>query len=69
MEIQRGPDDKILTIHQVARILQCSKAHVCNALHGKVEGLPPLPHFSLGRRKLVRQRWLDEWIESHRSQC
>jgi len=69
MDIQRQAQDNILTIVQVARILQCSRAHVCNVLHGKVEGLPPLPHFSMGRRKLIRQRWLDEWLEAHRSQC
>ena len=31
---------RILTINQVAEILQCSKAHVSNALNGKVATCP-----------------------------
>ena len=69
MDNQPQTPESILTVLQVANILQCSKAHVCNALRGKVEGLPPLPHFSMGRRKLIRQRWLDEWLEAYRTQC
>jgi hypothetical protein len=41
-------DARILTINQVAEILQCSKAHVSNALNGKVANVPALPHFSRG---------------------
>ena len=33
----------ILTVKEVADILRCSKAHVHNAIHGKVQGLPNLP--------------------------
>ena len=32
----------ILTVKEVANILRCSKAHVHNAIHGKVQGLPKL---------------------------
>jgi hypothetical protein len=60
---------KILTINQVAEILQCSKAHVSNVMNGRVRDLPPLPHFSMGRRKLIRREWLDAWLEAHKCRC
>ena len=60
---------EILTIQVVAKVLSCSKAHVCNVIHGKVEGLPKLTHFSMGRRKLVRREWLDQWMEANKIRC
>ena len=60
---------RILTINQVAEILQCSKAHVSNVLNGRVPNFPPLPHFSMGRRKLIRREWLDAWLEAHKCRC
>jgi len=57
----------ILTITEVAEVLRCSKAHVCNVLQGRVHGLPKLTHFSLGRRKLIRREWLDAWMEANKS--
>ncbi len=33
---------EILTIREVAEVLRCSKAHVCNVLRGRVQGLPRL---------------------------
>jgi excisionase family DNA binding protein len=59
----------ILTINQVAEILHCSKTHVSNVLNGKIADLPPLPHFSMGRRKLIRREWLDAWLETYRRGC
>jgi excisionase family DNA binding protein len=53
----------LLTMWEVAKLLHCSKAHVCNAVAGKVRGCPPIPAVSLGRRKLVRRETLLEWIE------
>lgn len=46
---------EILTVAEVAARLRCSKAHVCNAINGKVRGITPLPAISMGRRKLVRR--------------
>jgi len=43
----------ILTVKEVADILRWSRAHVQNAIHGKVQGLPKLTHLTMGRRKLV----------------
>ncbi|HZQ55265.1 MAG TPA: helix-turn-helix domain-containing protein [Bryobacteraceae bacterium] len=59
----------VLTIPEVAEILRCSRNHVSNAMNGTVPGLPALPHFVMGRRKLVRREWLSEWLQSHRSKC
>ncbi len=58
----------ILTVKEVANILRCSKTHVLNALEGKVRGLPKLTHLSLGRRKVVRQDWLDRWMEANKTE-
>jgi excisionase family DNA binding protein len=55
----------ILTIKQVAEILQCSKTHVTNVLNGRVAGLPRLTHLCVGRRKLIRKDWLDRWMEEN----
>ena len=54
----------VLTIKEAAAILRCSKAHVSNVLHGRVNGVPPLPRITLGRRTLIRRAALDLWIQS-----
>jgi hypothetical protein len=59
----------ILTIPEVAGILRCSRNHVSNVINGKVPGVPVLPHFIMGRRKLVRREWLSEWLQSYRTKC
>jgi excisionase family DNA binding protein len=63
-----GPADRLsdfdlLTLAEVARLLHCSKAHVCKAVAGRVRGCPAIPAVSLGRRKLVRRESLAAWIE------
>lgn len=57
----------ILTIKEVANILRCSKAHALNVIQGRVRGLPKLAHLSLGRRKVVRRDWLDQWVEANKT--
>ena len=37
---------EILTITEVAIMLRCSKAHVCNVINGKVKGVTRLPAIS-----------------------
>jgi hypothetical protein len=59
----------VLTIGEVAEILRCSRNHVSNVMNGKVPAVPALPHFVMGRRKLVRREWLIEWLQSYRTQC
>ena len=61
--------DQVLTIEDVAQILRCSKAHVSHIINGKVRGLPRLTHLAMGRRKLVRRDWLDQWMEASRQKC
>jgi hypothetical protein len=46
---------EILTIHDDAEILRCSKADVSNVINGKVPGVPMLTHLCMGRRKLIRR--------------
>src|SRR5688572_22875744 len=60
--IQDAPTE-LLTLQEAARILRCSKAHLCNVLKGRLASLPPLPHFSVGRRTLIRRAVLQQWIE------
>ena len=64
----RSQPENILSIADVARILGCSKAHVCNAINGKVKGVTRLPAISMGRRKLVRQQSLESWL-AHNDPC
>jgi excisionase family DNA binding protein len=59
--------DEILTAAEVAAELRCSKAHVYNAIAGKVEGVSPLPAISMGRRKLVRRSALEQWKRTNES--
>jgi hypothetical protein len=58
----------VLTINEVARRLRCSKAHVCNLMNGRVQGVPRLPHATLGRRKLTTDEWLATWMEATKNQ-
>ena len=51
----------ILTVSDVATELRCSKAHVHNAINGKVPGVSQLPAIHMGRRKLIRQSALEQW--------
>ena len=53
--------NEILTVTEVAVELRCSKAHVYNAIAGKVRGVTPLPAISMGRRRLVRRAALEKW--------
>jgi len=53
----------LLTVKEIADILHCSKAHVCNLMAGRVDDCEPMPSISLGRRKLVRRATLATWIE------
>lgn len=56
----------ILTIKDVAEILKCSRAHVSKVINGLVPGVGRLTHLAVGRRKLVRREWLDQWVERNK---
>jgi excisionase family DNA binding protein len=66
---QNTDRSEILTIPEVAKILRCSKAHVANAINGRIRGMPQLTHIAMGRRKLIRREWLDRWMETNKSSC
>lgn len=51
----------IMTAKEVADEMRCSKAHVYNAIAGKVRGVTALPAIVVGRRKLVRRESLERW--------
>jgi len=55
----------LLSLAEVAELLHCSKAHVCNAVAGRLHGCPPIPAVRLGRRKLVRRESLLSWIAAN----
>ena len=55
-------DSQILTLSEVASLLRCSKAHMCEAINGRVAGITPLAAISMGRRKLVRRQSLEAWL-------
>ena len=55
----------LLTLADAAELLHCSKAHVCKAVSGRIQGCPPIPAVSIGRRKLIRRETLRLWIESN----
>ena len=56
---------EVLTVAEVAARLRCSKAHVCNAINGKVKGVTRLPAIKMGRRKLVRLESLLAWLSEN----
>ncbi len=62
--LDRSPN-QILTVKEVARELRCSKAHVFNAIAGRLRNVTRLPAIRMGRRKLVRRSSLEAWIETN----
>ena len=62
--LDRSPH-QILTVKEVARELRCSKAHVFNAIAGRLRNVTRLPAIRMGRRKLIRRRRLESWIETN----
>lgn len=60
---------KILTLREVAERLRCSTAHASKLLRGRVRGVPALPHVQMGRRPVVREEWLLEWMNQCRTRC
>ena len=60
---------EVLTVAEVAKILHCSKAHVCKIINGQVKDTPPIPSINLGRRKIVRIQSLMQWMNEHEGRC
>ena len=53
---QATSKSEILTIREVAEVLRCSKAHVCNVLQGRVHGLPKADPLRAGTSKAGSSR-------------
>jgi len=62
--LDRSPH-QILTVKEVASELRCSKAHVFNAIAGRLRNVTRPPAIRMGRRKLVRRSSLEAWIETN----
>jgi excisionase family DNA binding protein len=58
-------NSEILSIPEVAKNLRCSKAHVYNAINGKVSGVSRLPAIAMGRKKLVRRASFEAWKQAN----
>jgi excisionase family DNA binding protein len=56
---------EVLTVKEVARELRCSKGHIFNAIAGRLRNVTRLPAIRMGRRKLIRRRTLEQWIEAN----
>lgn len=51
----------ILSIGEIATNLRCSRAHVYNAINGKLAGISKLPAICMGRRRIVRRSSFEAW--------
>lgn len=56
---------EIITVAEIARRLCCSKAHVFNAINGKLKGVTALPAINMGRRKIVRASAFELWLSQN----
>jgi excisionase family DNA binding protein len=52
----------VLTFAETAKRLKCSKGQLSKLIHGKVKGAPRLKAAFLGRKVLVREENVDEWL-------
>jgi len=55
---------KVLNLAEAAALVRCSRAHLCNIVHGKIPGIPLLPTVRIGRRVLFRRESLEHWLEA-----
>jgi len=55
---------KVLNLTEAAALVRCSRAHLCNIVHGKIPGIPLLPTVRIGRRVLFRRESLERWLEA-----
>jgi hypothetical protein len=53
----------LLSFTDTAQKLKVSKAQLSKLINGKVPGLPRLKIARLGRRVLVREEVLDQWVQ------
>jgi hypothetical protein len=63
-EAKDAPIPKVLNLAEAAVLVTCSRAHLCNIVHGKIPGIPLLPTVRIGRRVLFRRESLEHWLEA-----
>jgi excisionase family DNA binding protein len=61
-EIKDAAIPPILNLAEAAKLVRCSRAHLCNVINGKVRGIPQLPTVRIGRRVLFRRESLEQWL-------
>ena len=59
--------EELLTLTEASNVLRCSKAHVQKAMMGRLGGIPHLTHLTMGRRKVIRKEWLEQWMEANKT--
>jgi excisionase family DNA binding protein len=60
--------NNVLTCGELAKRLKCSKSHVSKLINGKVKGVPPLKTARIGRRPLVIEATLEQWLRDREAQ-
>ena len=50
------------TMKEASALLRCSRSHLSNAIHGKLNSTPLLPCVRIGRRVLFRLEELEKWV-------
>jgi excisionase family DNA binding protein len=53
----------VLTFAETAKRLKLSKAQFSKLINGKIPGLPLLKTARLGRRVLIREETLEQWLQ------
>jgi excisionase family DNA binding protein len=53
----------LLSFAETAKRLKVSKAQLSKLINGKIPGLPRLKIARFGRRVLVREEVLDQWVQ------
>src|ERR1039457_5528548 len=59
LELKDAAIPPILNLAEAAKLVRCSRAHLCNVINGKVRGIPHLPTVRIGRRVLFRRESLE----------
>jgi excisionase family DNA binding protein len=58
-----GSDPEILSVEAASAQLGISKSQLLKLISGRLEG-PTLRHARAGRRILIRQSWLNTWLNA-----
>jgi excisionase family DNA binding protein len=61
-EIKDAAIPPIMNLAEAAKLVRCSRAHLCNVINGKVRGIPHLPTVRIGRRVLFRRESIEQWL-------